>query len=140
MALLREGSEADFTPIVLPDVSITAGLCPLVLFSFTWFITKPWIFACAGFSAVFDLDSLEGSVLGVSFDVFFLQAACSYTPLNLLGVSLSTKVLAKANKGLIRSIAFEIVFVYHQWLSLRLSPLLTITTVSRGFTYVSYYP
>ena len=73
MALLREGSEADFTPIVLPDVSITAGLCPLVLFSFTWFITKPWIFACAGFSAVFDLDSLEGSVLGVSFDVFFYK-------------------------------------------------------------------
>ena len=40
-------------------------------------------------------------------------------------VSLSTKVLAKVNKGLIRSIAFEIVFIYSSMAIVTLEPSIT---------------
>ena len=48
-----------------------AGFCPI---GFLWFykgvFQTPWIFSCAGFSAVSNFDSLKGSALGGSFDVF----------------------------------------------------------------------
>ena len=75
VALLGFGREAYSPPIVVPDVSFTAGFCPLVFFSFTRCISTPWIFSWAGFSDVSDLDSLEGYALGGSFDVFYVRYA-----------------------------------------------------------------
>ena len=48
-----------------------AGFCPLAMFSFTRYIPSPWIFSCAGFSAVFQC----GNYLGIQ-SWGFLQFFC----------------------------------------------------------------
>ena len=55
-------SETDPPPVSLHLLSGTAGIWPL-LFFFTKCISKPWIFSCTIFSAVYDLESLLMALL-----------------------------------------------------------------------------
>ena len=51
----------------------------MVLFSFTIFIPKPWIFDCAGFLDVSNLDSLEVSALEVHLRSFIRASGLRFT-------------------------------------------------------------
>ena len=51
----------------------------MVLFSFTGCIPTPWLFASTCFSAVPNLDGLEGSTLGVPLNYFFRSSFSHYT-------------------------------------------------------------
>ena len=54
------------------------------IFSFIIFIPKTYIFTCAGFSSVFDLDSLKKSAIEGYFDVYFCESF-QVTPPDILG-------------------------------------------------------
>ena len=59
----------------------------MVLFIFKSFIPTPWIFACAGFSAVSDLENIDGSALEGLFRVFCTSNLLAFHRLNSSGVS-----------------------------------------------------
>ena len=61
MAFLVVVVEAGSPPIKFPTITEMVNICPL-LFSFTRFISTPWIFSFSGFSAIsLSRKSLEGS-------------------------------------------------------------------------------
>ena len=84
-ALLGVGGEADSPTIVYLMCLSLLDSALMVFFIFTIRISPPCMFACADFSAVSDLENIEGYSVEGYFEVFFQARFLFFTPQIPLG-------------------------------------------------------